>query len=62
MVSALVEEAKRLVEEGVEARLAAADRDAAAIAEADRGELINIQGDVNHVEIKRKAVAETAKG
>lgn len=62
MVSALVEEAKRLVEEGVEARLAAADKDAAAIAEADRGELINIQGDVNHVEIKRKAVAETAKG
>ncbi|HEU4751020.1 MAG TPA: flavodoxin-dependent (E)-4-hydroxy-3-methylbut-2-enyl-diphosphate synthase [Acidimicrobiia bacterium] len=62
MVSALVEEAKRLVEEGVEARLAAADRDAAAIAEADRGELMNIQGDINHVEIKRKAVAETAKG
>lgn len=62
MVSALVEEAKRLVDEGVEARLAAADKDAAAIAEADRGDLINIQGDINHVEIKRKAVAETAKG
>ncbi|MEX0945959.1 MAG: flavodoxin-dependent (E)-4-hydroxy-3-methylbut-2-enyl-diphosphate synthase, partial [Acidimicrobiia bacterium] len=62
MVSALVEEAKRLVDEGVEARLAAADKDAAAIAEADRGDLINIQGDINHVEIKRKAVAETPKG
>lgn len=62
MVTALVEEAKRLVEEGVEARLAAADKDAAAIAEADRGELLQTQGDANRVEIKRKAVAETAKG
>ena len=62
MVTALVEEARRLVEEGVEARLAAADKDAAAIAEADRGELLQTQGDANRVEIKRKAVAETAKG
>ena len=62
MVTALVEEAKRLVEEGVEARLAAADKDAAAMAEADRGELLQTQGDANRVEIKRKAVAETAKG
>jgi (E)-4-hydroxy-3-methylbut-2-enyl-diphosphate synthase len=62
MVTALVEEAKRLVEEGVEARLAAADKDAAAMAEADRGELLQTQGDANLVEIKRKAVAETAKG
>jgi len=62
MVSALVEEAQRIVAEGVEARLAAADKDAAAIAEASRDELIQIQGDVNLVEIKRKAVAETAKG
>jgi (E)-4-hydroxy-3-methylbut-2-enyl-diphosphate synthase len=62
MVTALVEEARRLVEEGVEARLAAADKDAAAMAEADRGELLQTQGDVNRVEIKRKAVAETAKG
>ena len=62
MVTALVEEARRLVEEGVEARLAAADKDAAAMAEADRGELLQTQGDANRVEIKRKAVAETAKG
>jgi (E)-4-hydroxy-3-methylbut-2-enyl-diphosphate synthase len=62
MVSALVEEAKRIATEGVEARLAAADWDAAAIAEATRDELIQIQGDVNHVEIKRRAVADTAKG
>jgi (E)-4-hydroxy-3-methylbut-2-enyl-diphosphate synthase len=62
MVSALVEEAKRISTEGVEARLAAADWDAAAIAEATKDELIQIQGDVNHVEIKRRAVADTAQG
>jgi (E)-4-hydroxy-3-methylbut-2-enyl-diphosphate synthase len=62
MVSALVEEAKRIATEGVDARLAAADWDAAAIAEATRDELIQIQGDVNHVEIKRRAVADTAQG
>ena len=62
MVSALVEEAQRISTEGVEARLAAADKDAAAIAEASREELIQIQGDPNRVEIKRRAVAETAKG
>jgi (E)-4-hydroxy-3-methylbut-2-enyl-diphosphate synthase len=62
MVSALVEEAQRISVEGIEARLAAADLDAAAIAEASRDELIQIQGDANHVEIKRKAVAETAQG
>jgi (E)-4-hydroxy-3-methylbut-2-enyl-diphosphate synthase len=61
MVLALVEEAKRISTEGVEARLAAADWDAAAIAEATRDELIQLQGDVNHVEIKRKAVADTAQ-
>ena len=62
MVSALVEEALRISTEGIEARLAAADKDAAAIAEASRQELIQIQGDANRVEIKRRAVAETAKG
>jgi (E)-4-hydroxy-3-methylbut-2-enyl-diphosphate synthase len=61
MVLALVEEAKRISTEGVEARLAAADWDAAAIAEATRDELIQLQGDVNHVEIKRRAVADTAR-
>jgi hypothetical protein len=62
MVEALVEEARRLVEEGVEARLAAADLDAAEIAQATRDELLQIQGDANRVEIKRRAVAETARG
>ena len=62
MVTALVEEAQRIATEGVEARLAAADQDAAAITEAAREELIQIQGDANHVEIRRRAVSETAKG
>jgi (E)-4-hydroxy-3-methylbut-2-enyl-diphosphate synthase len=62
MVEALVEEARRLAEEGVEARLAAADKDAPAIAEAAREELLQIQGDANRIEIKRRAVAQTARG
>jgi (E)-4-hydroxy-3-methylbut-2-enyl-diphosphate synthase len=45
MVSALLEEAERLVAEGVEARLAAADAGAADEAERDRQELLAVQGD-----------------
>jgi len=45
MVAALVEEAEKLVAEGVEARLAAADAGAAAEAEADRAALLADQGD-----------------
>ncbi|MGH3851052.1 MAG: flavodoxin-dependent (E)-4-hydroxy-3-methylbut-2-enyl-diphosphate synthase, partial [Pseudonocardiaceae bacterium] len=45
MVSALVEEAERLVAEGVEARLAAAEPGAAAEAEQIRQELLAEQGD-----------------
>jgi (E)-4-hydroxy-3-methylbut-2-enyl-diphosphate synthase len=49
MVAALVEEAERLVAEGVEARLAAADESAEAEAEADRQELLVSTGvDPNH--------------
>jgi (E)-4-hydroxy-3-methylbut-2-enyl-diphosphate synthase len=49
MVTALVEEAERIVAEGVEARLAAADADAEAIAAADREQLVELRGvDVNH--------------
>jgi (E)-4-hydroxy-3-methylbut-2-enyl-diphosphate synthase len=62
MVSALLEEARRLVAEGVDARLAAADTEAEGIAMAARNELLQIQGDANQVEIKRKHVAEVAKG
>jgi (E)-4-hydroxy-3-methylbut-2-enyl-diphosphate synthase len=58
MVSALVEEAERLVAEGLEARLAAADKGAAAEAQADRAALLELKGDANHdaerIEIIRK--------
>ena len=48
MVAALVEEAERIVAEGIDARLAAADDSAAAEAEAARAELLERQGaDVN---------------
>ena len=51
MVSALVDEAERIVAEGIEARLAAADADAEAIAAADRQELVELRGvDVNHAQ------------
>jgi (E)-4-hydroxy-3-methylbut-2-enyl-diphosphate synthase len=45
MVEALLTEARLLVEQGVEARLAAADAGAAAEAERDRAELLTLQGD-----------------
>ncbi|HUR49588.1 MAG TPA: flavodoxin-dependent (E)-4-hydroxy-3-methylbut-2-enyl-diphosphate synthase [Acidimicrobiales bacterium] len=45
MVEALLSEARALVEEGVEARLAAADKGAAAEAELDRQALLESQGD-----------------
>ena len=45
MVEALVAEAEKLVAEGVEARLAAADATAEAEAEADRAELLTEKGD-----------------
>jgi (E)-4-hydroxy-3-methylbut-2-enyl-diphosphate synthase len=49
MVDALVAEAEAIVAEGIDARLAAADADAEAIAAATREELIQIQGiDANH--------------
>ncbi|MBA2751068.1 MAG: flavodoxin-dependent (E)-4-hydroxy-3-methylbut-2-enyl-diphosphate synthase [Actinobacteria bacterium] len=64
MVQALLDEARLLVEEGVEARLAAADGGAAAEAEKDRQELLVTQGsDANaseqRVELIRK-VTENA--
>lgn len=58
MVSALIEEARRLVEEGAEARLAAADADAAALAETERLQLIEIKGDANRSRERRARVAE----
>jgi len=51
MVEALVQEAERLVAEGAEARIAAADADAEAEAEADRRALLASRGvDANHSE------------
>ena len=57
MVSALVEEAEKLVAEGVEARLAAADSSAEAEAAADRAALLEAKGaDANAASVKIKAI------
>ena len=61
MVDALLDEAQKLVDEGVDARLAHAEANAAEIAAAERLQLIEIQGDVNRTEERRAAVAEVAK-
>ncbi len=61
MVAALVEEAEAIVAEGIDARLAAADENAEAIAAATREELIQIQGlDVNHSDEKVERIREIA--
>jgi len=62
MVTALLDEARLLAAEGVEARLAAADVDAASIASEAAVELKLLRGDVNHAEERRAAVADTARG
>ena len=68
MVASLVEEAERLVAEGLEARLAAADAGAASEAERDRRELLDAHGsDVNASEhkvanIRRKFAGGDADG
>ncbi len=62
MVDALLDEAHRLVEEGVEARLAAADVSAADLATEERIELVGLRGDANRSAERRAAVAEIAKG
>lgn len=60
MVEALLDEAQKLVDEGVEARLAHAEANAAEIAAEERRQLIEIQGDANRSEERRAAVAEVA--
>ena len=63
MVSALVEEAERLVAEGIEARLAAADSGAAAEAEADRQALLDEKGaDANRSAEKVALIRRTVGG
>ena len=62
MVSALVEEARRLADEGVEARLAAADGVAEELARQTAAELLTARGDVDHAEERKARVAEVARG
>lgn len=58
MVEALVKEGQLLTEEGVEARLAAADKNAATLAAQDAKDLIDSQGDINNFDKKTKSVIE----
>ena len=58
MVNALVKEGRLIAEEGIDARIAAADTDAAKIAEEDVQALLNIQGDINNFDQKTKSVIE----
>ena len=58
MVSSLVEEGELITKEGIEARLAAADKDAEKLAQKDAEELINIQGDINDFKSKARSVIE----
>jgi (E)-4-hydroxy-3-methylbut-2-enyl-diphosphate synthase len=60
MVAALVEEAEKLVAEGIEARMAAADEGAEAEAEADRRALLENKGDdANHAAAKVEIIRKT---
>ena len=58
MVSSLVEEGELITKEGIEARLAAADKDAEKLAQKDAEELINMQGDINDFKSKARSVIE----
>ena len=62
MVSALVEEAERIVAEGIEARLAAADESAALEAEAARAEVLARQGAEVNEESQRIARIQEIAG
>jgi (E)-4-hydroxy-3-methylbut-2-enyl-diphosphate synthase len=62
MVDALVDEARKLVAEGVDARLAAADAGAEQLAEQAARELLDYQGDANQVAELRERVARVARG
>lgn len=63
MVAALVEEAERIVAEGIEARIAAAEAGAGEEAERARRELLESQGDdVNHVAERIVHIRQVAGG
>ena len=62
MVSALVDEAEKIVEEGIEARLAAADANAESIAAAEREQLVELRGtNVNHSDERIERIREIAQ-
>ena len=62
MVEALVEEAKKIIEEGVEARLAARDQSAEKEAAADRAALLDDRGaDANNAQIKIENIRRQVK-
>ncbi len=61
MVDALLDEARKLVAEGVEARLAAAEAGADEEAKKEAALLRDLQGDANESAERRAAVAEVAK-
>jgi len=60
MVDALLDEARKLADEGIEARLAAADSHAEELARESREQLVEIQGDANRSAERRAKVAEVA--
>lgn len=60
MVDALVDEARKLVEEGVDARLAAADANAEELSRLAREQLVEIMPDANDVAATRSRVADIA--
>jgi (E)-4-hydroxy-3-methylbut-2-enyl-diphosphate synthase len=63
MVEALVEEATKIVAEGVEARLAARDKGAEAEAEADRAMLLDDRGaDANHASERIEKIRRRVEG
>ena len=62
MVEALLDEAQKLVDEGLDARLAHAEANAEEIAAAERRQLIEIRGDANKSEEARARVADVAGG
>ncbi|MGI9610021.1 MAG: flavodoxin-dependent (E)-4-hydroxy-3-methylbut-2-enyl-diphosphate synthase [Acidimicrobiia bacterium] len=62
MVEALLDEAQKLVDEGVEARLAAAEAGADEEAQKEAELLRELQGDANESIARRAAVADVVKG
>ena len=63
MVAALVDEAKKLAAEGVEARLAARDLSAEKEAEADRAALLDAKGlDANHATERIEKIRRRTEG